>query len=167
MAILVLVSASASAQDRAKVFGNVRFGETPARVAEAMSGIGLAPYSKAKVDARFPLDQTFGGILLGETALVMALFNDRGALEKMIVRFVTEDEDCYDFYSQFKSELQEKFGATSIEEAFAAAWEREDAGVKSRGLSLSVEEDLTVQLTYESASWSTESDRRRKLSASF
>jgi hypothetical protein len=185
---LCLAAASAEAQDRATAFGSVRFGETPARVAEAMAAIGLAPYTKIKADERFPLDQTFQGMLLGEQAVVMTLFDGNGAFEKMIVSFLTEEQDCLEFYGQFKDELIEKYGATTLDVHrydypfsdgdhvgheqtairfgkghLAATWKREDAGDHTGGIALSVEDNLTVRLTYESGKWSVESDRRKRL----
>jgi hypothetical protein len=177
--IVLFVCASASAQDRATAFGNVRFGETPVAVSRAMSAVGLAPYQNAKVDLRFALDQTFHGTVLGEKALVMALFNERGGLEKMIVSFVTGDEECLTFYRDFKDGLTDHYGPAAVdvekfdfpyqdgEDAIRngkghvnAMWDREDAGVKGGRISLSVENNLTVYLTYESATWAAEAERR-------
>src|SRR5262245_42458286 len=154
-----------------------------------MAAVGLTPYGKAKADERFALDQTFLGNVLGEKALVMTLFSNRGGLEKMIVSFVTDDQSCLPFYRAFKRELKEQYGSTSLEveqydepyhdgghvgyEQIAikngkghvnATWERPDAGVNGSRISLSVEENLTVYLTYESSAWSAESDRRKMLS---
>lgn len=190
---LCLAAASVEAQDRAAAFGNVRFGETPPRVAEAMAAIGMVPYTKLKADERFPLDQTFQGTLLGEQAVVMALFDERGAFEKMIVSFLTEEKDCLEFYGLFKDELIAKYGTTTLDVQrydypfsdgdhvgheqtairfgkghVAATWKRDDAGDRTGGIALSVEDNLTVRLTYESGRWSAESDRRKKLlSATF
>jgi len=188
--ILLFVCASASAQDRATAFGNVRFGETPVAVANAMNAVGLTPYQKAKVDLRFALDQTFHGMVLGQQALVMALFNERGGLEKLIVSFVTDDDNCLPFYQRFKGDLKEHYGATAAEmerydfpyhdgnhigsEVTAirtgkshinATWEREDAGVNGGRISLSVENNLTVYLTFESATWAAEAGRRAAMAA--
>jgi hypothetical protein len=186
--ILSLSAASVNAQSRATAFGNVRFGETPARVAEAMAAIGLEPYTKIKADERFPLDQTFHGTLLGEQTVVMTLFDANGAFEKMIVSFLTEEKDCLEFYGQFKDELIEKYGTTTLDLQrydypfsdgehvgheqtairfgkghLVATWKREDGGDYSGGVALSVEDNLTVRLTYESGKWSAESDRRKRL----
>jgi hypothetical protein len=186
--VLSLSAASVNAQSRATAFGNVRFGETPARVAEAMAAIGLEPYTKIKADERFPLDQTFQGTLLGEQTVVMTLFDANGAFEKMIVSFLTEEKDCLEFYGQFKDELIEKYGTTTVDVQrydypfndgdhvgheqtairfgkghLAATWMREDAGDHTGGIALSVEDNLTVRLTYESGKWSAESDRRKRL----
>jgi len=188
--ILLFVCASASAQDRAIAFGNVRFGETPVSVANAMNAVGLSPYQKAKVDLRFALDQTFHGTVLGQQALVMALFNENGGLEKMIVSFVTEDENCLPFYQRFKGDLKDHYGPASAEtERFDfpyhdgghvgsevtairtgkshinATWQREDAGVNGGRISLSVENNLTVYLTYESATWAAEAGRRAAMAS--
>jgi hypothetical protein len=189
IAMTVFVCASAGAEERATAFANVRFGESPAAVADAMAAVGLAPYGRARMDERFALDQTFVGDVLGEKALVMTLFGERGGLEKMIVSFVTDDRSCLAFYRAFKRELKERYGSTSVDvehydepyhdgghvgyEQIAikngkghvnAAWEREDAGVNGSRISLSVEENLTVYLTYESSAWSAESDRRKTMS---
>jgi len=187
-AITILVCASAHAEPRATAFGNVRFGESPTAVADAMAAVGLMPYEKAKGDDRFALDQTFLGMVLGEKALVMTLFSERGGLEKMIVSFVTDDQSCLSFYRRFKRELKTRYGSTSVDvehydEPYAdgghvgyeqiaikngkghinATWERHDGGADGGRISLSVEENLTVYLTYESATWSAESDRRKTL----
>jgi hypothetical protein len=189
IAIVLFVCAAASAQDRASAFGNVRFGDSPERVATAMSAAGLAPYLPAKIDMRFPLDQTFTGMLLGEKALVMALYSDSRALEKMIVTFLTDDEKALPFYKQFKNELTDRFGATAVDVErydfpyddgshvgreqtairtgrghLGATWEWQDAGDKPALMSLSVEKSLTIYLTYESAKWATEAGRRAALS---
>jgi hypothetical protein len=185
---LSLSAASVHAQDRATAFGNVRFGETPSHVAQAMAAEGMAPYTKIKADERFPLDQTFLGTVRGEQAVVMTLFNEQGALEKMIVSVLTEEKDCLKFYGQFKDELIEKYGTTTLDLQrydypfsdgehvgheqtairfgkghLAATWKREDGGDYSGGVALSVEDNLTVRLTYESGKWSAESDRRKRL----
>jgi hypothetical protein len=187
--MVLAVCASAGADERATAFGNVRFGESPAAVADAMAAVGLIPYGKAKTDERFALDQTFLGNVLGEKALVMTLFSERGGLEKMIVSFVTDDESCLSFYRAFKRELKQRYGSTAQDveqydepyhdgghvgyEQIAikngkghvnAIWERQDAGVDASRISLSVEENLTVYLTYESSAWSAESDRRKTMS---
>jgi hypothetical protein len=189
IAIALFVCASASAQDRASVFGNVRFGESPERVAQAMSETGLKPYYPAKIDMRFPLDQTFTGMLLGEKALVMALYSDTRGLEKMIVTFLTDDENALPFYKQFKGQLTDRFGATAADvERYdfpyddgshvgreqtairtgrghvGATWEWADAGDKAGLISLSIEKSLTIYLTYESARWAMEAGRRASLS---
>jgi hypothetical protein len=186
IAMALLVCASAHAEERATVFGNVRFGESPSAVADAMAAVGLMPYDKARANDRFALDQTFLGIVLGEKALVMTLFSERGGLEKMIVSFVTDDKNCLAFYREFKGELKARYGSTSADveqydapysdgghvgyEQIAikngkghinALWQRQDGGVDGGRISLSVEENLTVYLTYESATWSAESDRRK------
>src|SRR5262249_47211430 len=149
-----VVCASAGAEERATAFGNVRFGESPAAVADAMAAGGLMPYEKAKADDRFALDQTFLRTVLGEKALVMALFSEHGGLEKMIVSFVTDDQSCLPFYRQFKRELKARYGSTAVDveqydapyqdgghvgyEQIAikngkshinATWERQDGGV--------------------------------------
>jgi len=189
-ATVLVVCASAAAEERATAFANVRFGESPAAVAGAMAAVGLMPYGRAKVDERFALDQTFVGDVLGEKALVMTLFSERGGLEKMIVSFVTDDRSCLSFYREFKRELKERYGSTSVDveqydepyhdgghvgyEQIAikngkghvnAMWERPDGGANGSRISLSVEENLTVYLTYESSGWSAESDRRRTMSS--
>ena len=117
------------------------------------------------------------------------LFSERGGLEKMIVSFVTDDKTCLSFYRAFKHELKQRYGSTSADveqydepyqdgghigyEQIAikngkghinALWERRDGGMDGSRISLSVEENLTVYLTYESSAWSVESDRRRTMS---
>ena len=189
VAITIFACASARAEERATAFANARFGQSPAAVADAMAAVGLAPYQKARTDERFALDQTFLGTVLGEKALVMALFGERGGLEKMIVSFVTDDKDCLPFYREFKRELKTRYGSTSADiehydapyqdgghvgyEQIAikngkghlnALWEQRDGGTEGSRISLSVEENLTVYLTYESATWSAESDRRKTMS---
>src|SRR5262245_15942893 len=187
--MVLALCASAHAEERATAFANVRFGDGPAAVADAMAAVGLMPYGRAKIDERFALDQTFLGSVLGEKALVMTLFSESGGLEKMIVSFVTDDTSCLAFYRAFKRELKERYGSTSVDveqydepyqdgghlgyEQIAikngkghvnAMWERQDAGVDGSRISLSVEENLTVYLTYESSAWSAESERRKTLS---
>jgi hypothetical protein len=188
IALVLAVCASAQAGERATAFGNVRFGESPEAVAGAMAAVGLMPYGRAKMDERFALDQTFLGDVLGEKALVMTLFSEGGGLEKMIVSFVTDDKTCLSFYRAFKRELKERYGSMSVDverydepyqdgghigyEQIAikngkghinALWERQDGGVDGSRISLSVEENLTVYLTYESSVWSAESDRRKTI----
>jgi len=188
IAIVFSVAMSVSAQERATALGHVHFGESPTKVADAMSAIGLRPYAKAKVDRRFPLDQTFQGTLRGEKVLVWTTYDDRGALEKMRAVFITADRDCLKFYDELKRELTAEYGSTKVDMShydypydegdhfgheqtairlgkghLAAAWDRQDSGVNCGGVALSVEDDLTVRLTYESARWSAESIRRRRI----
>src|SRR5262245_33162871 len=113
--MVLVVCASAGAEERATAFANVRFGERPSAVADAMAAVGLMPYGRANVDERFALDETFVGDVLGEKALVMTLFSERGSLEKMIVSFVTDDKSCLLFYREFKRELKERYGTTSVD----------------------------------------------------
>jgi hypothetical protein len=187
VAALLLTATHAFAQKRGIVLAGVAFGTSPAAVTTAMADLGLRPAVLADRGNAFPLDQTFAGTLDGRQVLVVTMYDADDGLEKMVVSFITSDRECLRFYREFKSRLTQEFGETHADvedwkapyddgrhvgheevairsgKAFVAAtWEREDLG-SSAGMSLSVGGNLTVTLTYESATWARELDRRRKL----
>ena len=187
MAALLLMASSTFAQERSKVLGGVPFGTSPSEVATAMGGLGLTPASLKVGPTAFPVDQTFTGTIDGRQVLVVAMYDEREALEKMLVNFITSDSECLPFYRDFKRALMDEFGDTHADvedwkapfdggrhvgrEATAirsgkgfvgATWDRDDLD-GTAGMSLSVGGNMTVTLAYESAKWSQELDRRRKL----
>jgi hypothetical protein len=194
-AIVVLASclvhaALAAAQERAVSFANVRFGADPATVQRAMDGMKLSLRART-ADQSFPFDQRFEGELKGSPVLVSALYDAQGRLEKVLVSFLTPDEECVSLYRALKQELRQQFGAPVVDverwdypynngghvgqEHFAirigrgrlaTAWDRTDAGSTDGGVSLMTTEDVIVRLAYESSRWAAESERRKQILSS-
>ena len=102
-------------------------------------------------------------------------------------QLITTDAECLPFYRDFKVALMREYGDTHADveewkapfdagkhlghEAAAirsgrgfvgATWSRDDLD-GTAGMSLSVANNLTVTLAYESSKWAGEVDRRRKL----
>jgi|SRR5688500_18691604 len=186
----LLHAAVVTAQDRAVSFANLRYGARPGTVAEALKGLKLTPVAAAP-DQQFPLDQRFEGELKGKPVLVSALFDPDGQLEKVIVSFLTADEDCVPLYGILKQDLREQYGMPIVDverwdypydkgghvgqEHFAirigrgllaTAWDSDDAGSKDGGVSLMTTENVIVRLAYESSRWAAESERRKKILSS-
>jgi hypothetical protein len=183
----LLQPGAAAAQERAVSFANVPFGAGPAAVVEAMKGLKLALTDSA-ADPLFPWDQRFEGELKGAPVLVSALYDPKGQLEKVMIAFVTPDEECVPLYRALRQELKQQFGAPGVDverwdypysngghvgqEHFAirvgrgllaTAWDREDAGSTDGGVSLMTTANVIVRLAYESSRWAAESDRRKKI----
>jgi len=191
MVAAVLLTASYTfAQDRGTALGGVAFGSKPSAVTAAMTDLGLTPAALDDSRTPFPLDQTFAGKIDGRQVLVVAMYDSREALEKMLVSFITSDTECLQFYRDFKLALMREYGDThaDVEQWKApydggkhvgreqvairngkgfvgATWERDDLD-STAGMSLSVASNLTVTLAYESSRWATELDRRRKVLSS-
>lgn len=185
--VLLLVASSAVAQDRGTALGHVPFGTSPSAVTSAMAGLGLAPAALKDEAGAFPVDQTFAGTIDGRHVLVAAMYDGTDGLEKMLITFITTDAECLPFYRDFKVALMREYGDTHADveewkapfdagkhvgrEAAAirsgrgfvgATWSRDDLD-GTAGMSLSVANNLTVTLAYESSKWAGEVDRRRKL----
>jgi hypothetical protein len=184
--VLLLMAASAFAQDRGTALGGVPFGASPSAVAPAMARLGLAP-APLTDEGAFPVDQTFAGTIDGRQVLVAAMYDGSDGLEKMLITFITTDAECLPFYRDFKVALMREYGDTHADveqwkapfdagkhvghEAAAirggrgfvgATWSRDDLD-GTAGMSLSVAGNLTVTLAYESSKWAGEVDRRRRL----
>ncbi|HJZ73854.1 MAG TPA: hypothetical protein VKE51_19080 [Vicinamibacterales bacterium] len=187
MAALLLMASSTFAQERSTALGGVPFGTSPSDVAAAMARLGLTPLALKAGPTAFPLDQTFTGTIDGRQVLVVTMYDERQALEKMQVSFITSDNECLPFYRDFKNALMEEFGDTHADvedwkspydggrhvgrevtairsgKGFVGAtWDRDDID-GTAGMSLSVAGNMTVTLAYESARWAQELDRRRKV----
>ena len=185
--VMLLLTTSVFAQDRGTALGGVPFGATPSAVASAMAGLGLTRAALKDEGGAFPVDQTFAGKIDGRQVLVVAMYDDTDALEKMLITFITSDADCLPFYRDFKVALMREYGDThaDVEQWKApfdagkhighevaairsgrgfvgATWSRDDLD-GTAGMSLSVAGNLTVTLAYESSKWAGEVDRRRKL----
>lgn len=184
----LLGTGTASAQQRARAFGDVPFGASPATVREAMKALHLQPLVPSADDAQFPLDERFEGLLKGQIAVVTASYDAMQHLEKMLVSFLTADEECVSFYRTLKKELQAKYGApvTDIERwefpydkggqvgqehiairigrgLLATVWNDSDAGSTEGGVVMATADDVIVQLAYESSKWAAEAARRKKI----
>jgi hypothetical protein len=187
VAAVLLMASYTFAQERGTVLGGVPFGTSPSEVAAAMTDLGLTAAVLKGGPPAFPLDQTFAGKIDGHQVLVVAMYDTREALEKLLVSFITSDSECLQFYRDFKLALTREFGDThaDVEDWKApydggrhlgrevtairsgkgfvgATWGRDDMD-GTAGMSLSVAGNMTVTLAYESAKWAQELDRRRKL----
>jgi hypothetical protein len=190
LATALLRADLATAQERALSFANLRFGAAPATVLDVMKGLKLTPIVSAP-DHQFPLDQRFEGELKGKPVLVSALYDPSGHLEKVMIAFLTADEDCVPLYRSLKHELRAEYGTPIVDverwdypynngghvgqEHFAirigrgllaTAWDRDDAGTRDGGVSLMTSESVIVRLAYESSLWAAESERRKRILAS-
>ena len=110
--VMLLMTASAFAQDRGTALGGVPFGAAPSAVASAMDGLGLTRAALKDEGGAFPVDQTFAGKIDGRQVLVVAMYDDTEALEKMLITFITSDADCLPFYRDFKVALMREYGDT-------------------------------------------------------
>jgi len=187
VAAVLLMASYSFAQERGTALGGVPFGTSPSAVAAAMADLGLTPAALKGGPGAFPLDQAFTGTIDGRQVLVVTMYDAREALEKMLVSFITSDNECLPFYRDFKRSLLEEFGDThaDVEDWKApydggrhvgrevtairsgkgfvgATWDRDDLD-GTAGMSLSVGGNMTVTLAYESARWAQELDRRRKV----
>jgi hypothetical protein len=183
----MLHAVTAAGQERATSFANVRFGTSPAAVLDAMRGMKLTPLAGDPND-RFPLDQRFEGEFKGKRVLVSALYDPDARLEKVLVAFLTPDEECVPLFRTLKQELGQQYGKPVVDverwdfpyhngghvgqEHFAirlgrgmlaTAWDSSDAGSTEGGVSLMTTEDVIVRLAYESSRWAAESERRKKI----
>ena len=179
----------ATAQERGLSFANLRFGADPATVLETMKGLELVA-EDGPPDQRFPFDQHFTGELKGTPAQVAALYDRKGQLEKVMIVFLTPDEDCVQLYRTLRQELRDQYGRPIVDverwdypyangghvgqEHFAirigrgflaSAWDRQDAGMHDGGISLMTTQRVIVQLAYESSRWGLESERRKRILA--
>jgi hypothetical protein len=179
---------AASAQERARAFAGVPFGSRPATVREAMLAARLAPSIAPRVAGESVLDQRFEGRWKGQDVLVTASYDAGGGLEKVLVSFLTPDEECVAFYRALKKELRRKYGApvTDYERwdfpydtgghvghehdairigkgTLVSVWEDADAGSTEGGIVITTGENVIVRLAYESSKWSTEAARRKKI----
>jgi hypothetical protein len=177
----------ASAQERARAFADVPFGSGPSVVLEAMVTLGLEPFA-APPDDHSIVDQRFEGRRNGQHVLVTASYDAAVRLEKMVVSFLTPDEECVTLYRALKTELRLKYGApaTDFEQwdfpydkgghvghehdairigkgMLAAVWEDADAGSTDGGIVLTTEESVVVRLAYESSKWKSEAARRSRI----
>jgi hypothetical protein len=188
LASVLLNAPAAAAQQRALAFGDVPFGSSPATVLQAMKALQLEAVAPSTTDSQFPFDQRFQGELKEQGALVTAIYDQAGRLEKMLVTFLTADEDCVPFYRKLKTELQEKYGkpVADVERwefpyekgghlgqehiairvgkgLLAAAWDSKDSGSSEGGVAITTVDNLVVRLAYESSRWVAESTRRKKI----
>lgn len=179
---------TAGAQERARAFGGVPFGSGPLVVHEAMKALRLEPSSAAPSADQSILDHRFTGRWMGQHVLVTASYDANARLEKMVVSFLTPDEECVTFYRALKTELRRKYGApvTDFEEwdypydkgahvgqehvairigkgMLATVWEEADAGSTDGGIVITTEENVVVQLAYESSKWKAEAARRGRI----
>lgn len=177
----------AGAQQRAVSFASLRFGSNPAAVLETMKGLKLE-LRPVTADQTFPLDQRFEGELKGSRVLVSALYNPGGHLEKLLVSFLTPDEECVAVYRTLRQELRQQYGAPVVDVerwdypynngghvglehdalrlgrgVLASAWDREDAGTREAAVSLMTDDGVIIQLAYESSRWAVESERRKRI----
>jgi hypothetical protein len=176
------------AAERGVAFGDVPFGAGPDAVVTAMKALQFEPLARDEADDLFPLDQRFAGRVKGQDALVTAYYDPSGHLEKMLISFLTADEDCVPFYRTMKKELFEKYGKPMLDAEqwefpydkgghvgqehialrvgkglLASVWERDDSGSTEGGVTLRTADNVIVRLAYESSRWRGELTRRQKL----
>ena len=178
---------AASAEERAVSFANLRFGTRPAVVLATMKRLKLTTLAGTP-DPQFPFDQQFEGELKGKRVLLSALYDPDARLEKIMVAYLTRDEECVPLYRVLKQELNQKYGTPFVDverweypydkgghvgqEHFAlrvgrgllaAVWDNDDAGSRNGGVTLMTGETVVVRLAFESSRWAAESERRKKL----
>jgi hypothetical protein len=176
------------AAERGVAFGDVPFGAGPGAVVTAMKALQLEPLAREEADDLFPLDQRFAGTVKGQDTLVTAYYDPSGHLEKMLISFLTADEDCVPFYRTIKKELLEKYGKPMLDAEkwdfpydkgghvgqehialrvgkglLASVWERDDLGSTEGGVTLRTADNVIVRLAYESSRWRAEMTRRQKV----
>jgi hypothetical protein len=185
--LLVGIAPAAVAQPRASAFAGIPFGSRPAAVLAAMTARHLELRPSEGEDL-FPLDQRFFGPVNGQPALITAYYDTAGHLEKMLVSFLTPDEECVSFYRAMKKELVSRHGKPAFETErwefpyenggqvgqehiairfgkglLATVWDTADAGSADGGITLRATDNVIVRLAYESSRWQAEFARRQKL----
>jgi hypothetical protein len=184
----LLRPATAGAGERALAFGDVPFGSSPAAVLAAMKALQFEQIAAPETDELFPQDQRFAGAVKGQDTLVSAYYDAAGHLEKVLVSFLTQDEDCVPFFREMKKDLIAKYGKPMLDAErwdfpyekgahvgqehialrvgkglLAAVWDRNELGSTDGGVTLRTADNVIVRLAYESSKWRAELTRRQKI----
>lgn len=164
-------------------FAGIAWGSTESTVRTAMTGKG---YTFTKVDDDGDLD--YSGTLDGSDVIVYALMTpapNRG-LVKVFVGVLTSDDHALAEFEVLKSALIAKYGQpsisarrfdspykdgdgneqTAIKEGkghVVALWKNSSDDITAGGLTVDVNDKLTVNTTYESPAWNVEFNRRTSL----
>jgi hypothetical protein len=161
---------SAVAQAKQPTFANISWGIDQAELRKHLTSNGFTP-SNVDKDG----DLKFKGELLGYDAVGFA-FLGSGKLVKIQLLIATPDNKAISSYKDLKETLIKKYGLpTSTYQYFKRPYYDGDgyeeqairlgkgifASFWDSSLSVSITEKLAVNLSYESASWSAEVDRRQ------
>ena len=182
LALLVAVAGTAAAQPPIQ-FADLPWGATRAETKQSLVASGFA-FEKLDGDG----DLLFTGIIprLGERALVVAFFAPDDELVKVEVNIAPPDHRVLDVYRAVKESLIELYGEPTREvERFSYPYDtvtgaagREITAIRDGkaviaalwgghppedGLALDVTSKLLDRISYESAQWSAELARRKKL----
>jgi len=175
--LLLCISMLSSAD--AFTFADMPWGASKAEVTKKLAAKG---YANIKTDKDG--DLSFEGSLVGNKAIGIALFANN-SLVKVVIDLVTQDRKAIGTYEDMKEMLTKKYGqprsslkhfmnpyyeGDGYEEqairlgkgSFSSLWGKAGVG----GMVLEITENLTVEITYESAAWPQESDKRRAKAAS-
>jgi hypothetical protein len=148
-------------------------------VSEVRNQLAAAGFTAIQTDKDG--DLRFQGVLIGYKAIGIAFFAE-SKLAKVAIRLITPDRKARDTYRDLKETLTKKYGpptnsyeyfrkpyyegdgyeeqAIRVGKArFATFWGGREPS--SGGLVLEIHESLTVRLSYESAIWGAEADRRK------
>lgn len=155
------------------VFSDVAWGT---KVEDAKSQLVAAGFEfKNAVDG---IGLVFEGKLLGQNAIVLAIFTDKDELVKVMCSLSTADEECVNTYRMAKSVLTEKYGKPTKDfdyyrppyrESDCAEIEAIRAGKRalavmwgngSPGLMVIVESSGTVMISYEGPGLNAECARQ-------
>ena len=185
IALAVVIGVPLGAQESREVprFADVNWGSSRSQTKAQVVAKG---YTFAKQDDDGDLQIT--GNYLGTPLRIVALFTPDNKLAKVFVHWLTPDDDCLAFYRRMKEALSNKYGDTSYDVRRFDSPYYEDDGYEEQavrvgkghifatwswptqpdnqaaGLMISVEKNLTVELTYEPPEWEAESQRRQSKS---
>lgn len=180
MIIPILGSQALHAQTSAAplVFAAIPWGSSVPEVKSALSAKGYE-FTEVLQDG----DVLFKGTIANTPTVIRAMFDPSGHLVKVYVGLVTPDETARNKYESVSAELEAKYGVPKLSQNFfdspyyagdgyedqairlgkahfAKCWERDVGRPSPDGLCIDVSKSLNVELSYESAAWNAEADRR-------
>lgn len=129
-------------------FNSVPWGSNPAVVRRAMLKGGFT------YDSTVAGDQYYRGEINLKKAFIVAAFTPARELVKFVVFVPTAGSE---YYNEVREILLKKYGKPTMNFETSATWL---SGEGIAGLTIEVTGDLTVVLSYESAAWHAESQRR-------
>jgi hypothetical protein len=174
--LLITLLASVATAAPSYKFAGIEWGTPATTLTKVLAEKGFKKIVKDKDG-----DYTFEGELLGYKALGIALMSEDLGVVKIMLRLVTPDNKVRDAYADMKETLSSKYGkpqqtyeffaspyydGDGYEEQairvgkghFASFWTNDDT---NESLMVQISEQLTIDITYESAFWSAESKKRK------
>jgi hypothetical protein len=181
---LAVPTAGASSDDKPEAsksfqFAGIPWGSDTGTVKEKMMAAGFT-FKKQDEDG----DLVFEGSVLGYDARAYCLMA-QGRAVKVMITIYTPDNKARETYNEMKGLLAKKYGEGQYFKSFDPPYDEGDgyedqaiglgkahfdsfwgehkgeAGTYPEGLFLTITEELTVRVSYESSDWGAEADRRK------